>query len=278
MAPEVSSSPKISIVHMSDLHFGTVVSKLCEPLLERIEKSQPALVVVSGDLTQRARRYQFERAAEFLDQIKFPKLVVPGNHDMPLWNLYRRFYNSLDDYRQIIASDIEPVYRSNRLIAAGINSARAIEWKEGRVSGEQIRKLEEAFKEAKDTQFKIVVMHHPLIDCVVDRDFPVVDGADEALESIMKIGADMVLSGHLHHQYACQSVHKRAILVIQAGTALSSRTRGMRNSFNVVEIESDDCVNLIIYEWDVPEQTFVRGRLMRFEQRGLWKLVQNESL
>lgn len=266
---------KQKIVHLSDLHFGTVVPELCTPLYEVIESVGPDLVAISGDLTQRARKSQFEAAASFLDKIRFRKLIVPGNHDIPLWNIFRRFFNSLDDYKATITTDLEPVIRTDGMQVLGINSTSALEWKEGRISDDQIGRIRKAFGEQQSDVFKVLVMHHPLIDCVIDRDFDVVDGSQRTLEMLLEVGVDLVLTGHLHHQYACQSVHERSILVIQAGTALSHRTRGLPNSFNVLELNPNE-VTLTIYEWN-EKGRFEAEKMMRFEGRGSWKLAALEK-
>jgi 3',5'-cyclic AMP phosphodiesterase CpdA len=129
------------IVHISDLHFGRVNPMLIEPLLARITALQPAVVAVSGDLTQRATVEQFEEARGFLQRIPFPQVVVPGNHDISFWNVYRRFARPLERYRRYINAEAEPSYADDRLFLLGINTARSLAWKEGRVSLEQIERL-----------------------------------------------------------------------------------------------------------------------------------------
>jgi 3',5'-cyclic AMP phosphodiesterase CpdA len=259
------------IVHLSDLHFGALTPALCEPLLGFIEKADPDVVVISGDITQRARQSQFQKASEFIERIKFPKLIVPGNHDIPLWNVFHRFFRPLDEYRAAINENLEPTYSDQRLFIAGMNSARSLEWKEGRISKKQMRRIEALFKKIDEQTFKIIVLHHPLIDCVAGNNVQVVKRADEFLDVMLRIGVDMVLTGHLHHQYACQSLHERAMLVIQAGTALSYRTRGQKNSFNLIDIHHNDIVNLIPHEWNPQVGNFLPAELLRFEKRGLWQ-------
>jgi|WetSurMetagenome_2_1015567.scaffolds.fasta_scaffold841269_1 3',5'-cyclic AMP phosphodiesterase CpdA len=98
----------VRIVPISDLHFGTVVQELVDPLLNVIDALRPRLVVISGDLTQRAEEWQFAEAAEFLKRVSQPKPVVPGNHDVPLWNVWNRFYKPLDRYKRYISAELEP--------------------------------------------------------------------------------------------------------------------------------------------------------------------------
>src|SRR5262249_11306988 len=119
------------IIHISDLHFGRVNPALVEPLLAIINQQQPNVVAVPGDLTQRATRDQFEEARRLLDRILFPKVVVPGNHDISLWNVYRRFARPLERYRRHIGIEIEPIYVDDQLFVLGLNTARSLTWKQG---------------------------------------------------------------------------------------------------------------------------------------------------
>lgn len=275
MQDTLFADPTSRIVHLSDLHFGTVISELCDSLLNVIETSQPTLVVVSGDLTQRAKERQFQQALEFLERIKFPTLVVPGNHDVPLWNLYCRFFHPMERYKHIITNDMAPVFRNKNLLVLGLNSARSFTIKEGGISREQRDIIRKVFGSAPAEVFKVVVFHHPLVDCMPEEDFAIVEGAAEALAALQSTGVEMALTGHLHHQYACESVHEQSILMIQAGTALSYRKRGFPNSFNVLDVEST-AVALTIYEWNDVENKFTPGRFMRFEKTPQWRLAPDK--
>ena len=99
-----------TLVHLSDLHFGRTDPALIEPLLASIAAIAPDLVVVSGDLTQRARAAQFAEARAFLDRIAQPRIVVPGNHDVPLYRVWERFLSPLGKYKKHIGSDLEPTF------------------------------------------------------------------------------------------------------------------------------------------------------------------------
>src|SRR5688572_23186994 len=114
-----------TIVHLSDIHFGRVDARIVAPLVEAVRAVAPNLVAVSGDLTQRARRRQFQQARAFLDQLPPPLLVVPGNHDVPLYNLAARLLDPYGGYRRHIAEDLEPSYQDDEAIAVGLNSARS---------------------------------------------------------------------------------------------------------------------------------------------------------
>src|SRR4051812_24038963 len=129
------------IIHLSDLHFGRIDPAILEPLLEFIGEVKPDLVAISGDLTQRARTTEFLAAKEFLAAIPFPQIVVPGNHDVPLHNLFARFARKLDRYRRYITADLQPVFADSEVVAVGVNTARALTWKDGRINRRQLKRL-----------------------------------------------------------------------------------------------------------------------------------------
>src|SRR3989304_4029862 len=115
-----------TIVHLSDLHFGRLDARIIAPLVERITSIHPDLIAVSGDLPQRARRRQFQQASAFLDRLPFPKIVVPGNHDVPAFNMAARIFDPFGGYRRWISPDLEPAYIDNEVAMIGLNSARAL--------------------------------------------------------------------------------------------------------------------------------------------------------
>src|SRR5215210_5394137 len=149
------------IVHLSDLHFGRIDAELLEPLVEAVCEVAPTLVVVSGDLTQRARSQQFEEARAFLDRLPKPQVVVPGNHDVPLYDVYSRFARPLDKWRRFISEEVEPVYEDDELVVAGVNTARSLTTKYGRINEGQIGRLRGLLCNYGDPVTKVVVTHHP---------------------------------------------------------------------------------------------------------------------
>ncbi len=127
-----------TIAHLSDIHFGRVDPLLVPPLIRAVNQSKPDLVAVSGDLTQRARSHQFKQAREFLDALPRPQIVVPGNHDVPLYNIFARFVEPLDKYRRYISDDLRPFYHDDEIAVLGVNTARSLTIKGGRINERQI--------------------------------------------------------------------------------------------------------------------------------------------
>lgn len=233
------------IVHMSDLHFGRTDDTVVESLIETVNQIQPDLVVVSGDLTQRAKSREFAAARAFLDRLPQPQIVVPGNHDVPLYNVYKRFVSPLKGFTKYITCDLRPFYRDDEVAVVGVNTARSLTIKDGRISKEQVAEISARFSVLDDRFFKIVVTHHPFdLPAGFSKDH-LVDRAEKAMPEIAESGADIFLSGHLHVSNITDSAIRyrlasgRSGLIIQAGTATSTRGRGESNSFNLLECDGD---------------------------------------
>jgi len=196
---------------------------------------------VSGDLTQRARRRQFQRARAFLDRLPPPLLVVPGNHDVPLYNLAARFLDPYGGYRRHIARDLEPVYQDEETIAVGLNSARAVPFHGGgRLNETQVVRARTRLVAAPAGAIRIVVTHHPFDLPASHGDEHLIGRSDMAMRQLAAAGADLFLAGHLHVSHVGHSADRYRIaghsaLVVQAGT-LSTRGRGELNSFNVLRL------------------------------------------
>lgn len=231
-----------SIVHLSDLHFGTEHPHLVEGLLSDLDELNPTLVAISGDLTQRARLSQFAAARTFLSKIRQPVLVVPGNHDLPLHNVWRRFWRPLAAYRQYITDELAPAFIDDTLMVVGLNTARSTTWKNGRISHAQIRHLRSVLCDAPPTLFKVLVAHHPFLAPPHNPKESLVGRRSQALQVAEACGTDLILAGHLHVGYsgdvrAGHALIRRSILVAHAGTAVSRRTRRESNAYNVIRID-----------------------------------------
>lgn len=245
------------LVHISDLHFGTESKNIAEGLIKDIHMLRPDLVIVSGDLTQRARRKQFKAAKEFLNKIPFEKIIVPGNHDIPLFDIFRRILFPLSSYKKIISENVNPFYRDDEMALMGINSARSLTWKNGRISTDQIREIENEFCPIDNSIIKIIVTHHPFIPPPGDPGIKLVGRSVKALAVISNCKVDLLLAGHIHHGYSGDirpyyPEGKRSIISVQAGTAISQRLRNEPNAFNFISL-SKRFISIEIRTWNEKE-------------------------
>ncbi|MCB1354709.1 MAG: metallophosphoesterase [Rhodobacteraceae bacterium] len=226
------------IIHLSDLHFGRTRPELLEPLLAVIRDLEPDLVALSGDLTQRARRSQFGAARAFLDRLDLHWLAVPGNHDVPLYNVPLRLTDPFSGYRRRISRDLEPVYVDEEIAVVGLNTVDPLAWQRGRVTPDDIAR---AAERAGRAPVKILMAHHPFKH-VPDEPKALMKGAPEGLEALARTGFDVVLAGHLH-AWRVEPVTARLedarTLQVQAGTGLSTRLRGEENDFNLLTIDGE---------------------------------------
>lgn len=247
------------IVHLSDLHFGAHDPRLVDAVEARIDETRPDLVVISGDFTQRARTEQFQEACAFLTRLKaagHEVLAVPGNHDIPLYDVLRRFLSPLTRYRRYIDDSLCPYHEMEDAAVLGINTARSLTFKDGRVNEEQVAHIRDTFgKHGRDTP-RILVTHHPMFA------LPVGDGPElgkavgrqqMALTAVSEAGVDLLLAGHNHRastHHAEELVTGAGhVLVVQAGTATSVRLRDEEQSFNILDIGADHEVEIAVQAW-----------------------------
>jgi 3',5'-cyclic AMP phosphodiesterase CpdA len=249
-----------TIVHLSDLHFGRLDVRILEPLIERITAINPDLVAISGDLTQRALRSQFESARAFLDRIPFPTLAVPGNHDVPLYNVPARLLDPFGGYRRYIAADLEPSHIDGEMAVVGLNSARALVMGgRGRLNMRQVDEAAARLRSIAAASIKAIVTHHPFDLPVGFHDDHLVGRARVAMARFAEAGADLFLAGHLHVSHVGHSAERYRIaghsaLVVQAGT-LSMRGRGELNTFNVLRFARPD-MTIERYSWETGGRAF----------------------
>lgn len=258
-----------TVAHISDLHFGRTDPQMVERLRARLLRLRPDLIVVSGDLTQRAKPAEFQAARAFLDSIPEPQIVIPGNHDIELYNPYGRFVERLRRYRTFIADDVEPTFADSELMVVSVNTARSLTIKGGRINGEQLRRLHEHLHSASPGAVKILVAHHPL-DLPEMLNHSLVGGARNALRALAGSGIDLILSGHLHVSRSTPPAERMRIgghtaLLVQAGTAVSTRSRGEGNSFNLLETSSGR-ITVHQHCWSLQKNDFMQGRTERYHR------------
>jgi 3',5'-cyclic AMP phosphodiesterase CpdA len=244
-----------SFIHLSDTHFGTEDPRVVEDLCALVTAQRPGLVVFSGDVTQRARRVQFAAARRFVDRLGLPALVIAGNHDIPLFNLFARWRHPYAGFLRAFG-DLEPVFRAPGLHVVGVDSTTPRRHKDGELDATTIRRACERLDASEPGVVRVVVMHHPLL-AITDSDIAnLAHGHREALAAFAECGVDLVLGGHIHLPYVRPAPDpvvdpERRMWIVQAGTAVSTRTRdGQPNSVHLVRYDAEGCRVLVVEQWD----------------------------
>ncbi|HEV2233339.1 MAG TPA: metallophosphoesterase family protein [Terriglobia bacterium] len=257
-----------TIVHLSDLHFGRVDHATTQPLVRQIKAIQPHLVVVSGDLTQRARKEQFQEAGRFLESLPKPQIVIPGNHDVPAYNLFKRFLTPLKRYRQYVTDELLPHYIDDELAVFGLNSTRSFTTQYGRLREKDIARVCEKLGQLPEGVTKIVACHHPFDLPLKHTQRDLIRSAESAMRAFADCCVDIILSGHLHRSHTSHAAQRYRIqghkaLIVQAGTAISNRRRSETNSFNVLRIGD---ANLIVERltWNVKDSSYTLSKAEEF--------------
>ncbi|MGB3212498.1 MAG: metallophosphoesterase [Desulforhopalus sp.] len=259
-----------TLAHISDLHFGREDPRLIDGMMHSLEKIQPQLVVISGDLTQRARQREFKAARAFLDSLPWPHLVIAGNHDIPAYNFAERFFTPWKKWRRYLGYPLEPIVSGSGYIAIGINTARRsgtlIDWSRGRVSPEQISVMAGHLDKCEDEKLRVIVAHHPFWLPEDYRHRHTIGGRDMALSAMRKTGVDIILSGHVHFAYTRLL---DGLIISHAGTAVSNRLNvNNRNSFKIVR---GNRRKLAIETWEWGNTSFSIAKERFFNRtRGEW--------
>lgn len=265
------------LLHLSDTHFGTEQPEVVTALLRLAREIQPDLAVLSGDVTQRARRRQFEAARRFMETLAAPaRLVIPGNHDIPLYNLAARMVSPYGNYCRAFGAELEPHFTSDDLLVIGVNTTRPWRHKDGEVSAEQIERVAQHLRRITPRQLRIVVVHQP-VEVISDSDREnLLHGYREAIKSWAAAGADLILSGHIHYPFVrtlhgaqTQTAAVRPAWAVSAGTAVSSRVRdGMPNSVNLIRYDPAQSPRTCVIErmdFDAASASFVIAETTRLE-------------
>ncbi len=251
------------LLHISDTHFGTEQAPVVEALLRTAHQQRPGLVVLSGDITQRARRRQFESARRFVERLgAVPTLVVPGNHDIALLNLAARVFAPYAGYMKAFGKELEPVLESPHWLVIGLNTTRAYRHKHGELSPDQVIRTAERLRRATPAQLRILIVHHPVVVTLREDHRNRLRMDADTIARWSEAGADLVLGGHIHLPYVA-ALHERIsglarpMWAVQAGTAISRRVRpGVPNSVNLIRwgdpLPAGQCV---VERWDYSRGT-----------------------
>jgi 3',5'-cyclic AMP phosphodiesterase CpdA len=251
------------LLQISDPHFGTEQPPVVEALAALARQQRPDLLVLSGDITQRARPAQFRAARAFMDRLGAPMLAVPGNHDLPLLDLWARLRHPYARHIAAFGSELEPVHCSPDLMVVCVNTTRAWRHKHGEVSELQIDRVARTLAGAEAAQLRVVVVHQPVAVTRAEDAPNRLRGHAAALQRWAAVGADLVMGGHIHLPYV-MALHglARPIWAVQAGTAVSSRVRkGVPNSVNLLRwgaASSPGCCLIEQWDFSAAKQTFVR--------------------
>lgn len=265
------------IAHLSDIHFGANDPTIVAATIDWLKERQPDLVIISGDLTQRARERQFRDAAAYLQALRqngLRLLVIPGNHDVPLYDVIRRFASPLGRYKRHISADLCPWVETDEAAILGINTARSLTIKDGRINTDQMQLVRQRFNGVAPDKTRILVTHHPLFKLPIGQGNELSEAVgrhQDALQAINDAGIHLTLAGHFHRTYA-EAARKMVAeagptLVIQAGTATSTRLRNQEpQSFNWLHVERGNRMELQVIVWN--GQEFERASHVGFSLDG----------
>lgn len=246
------------LIQISDPHFGTEQPEVVEALQRLARRLKPDILILSGDITQRARRMQFRAAQEFVASLGIPnRLILPGNHDIPLFNVAARLLHPYRNYQQSFGAQLEPQIEVAGIRIIGVNATRWWRHTDGQLGRAQIERVSRLLRDTRADQVKMVVTHQPLHVPSAAEKHDLAYGADAAIPAWSKAGADIVMGGHIHLPYV-RPVHEyrldlsRKLWCVQAGTAVSSRVRrGAPNSVHVLHVPDRAAESgLEVHRWD----------------------------
>ena len=246
-----------TLIQISDTHFGTEQPQVVEALVDMVHKQAPDLALVSGDITQRARRSQFRAARVFIDSLNVPRvLAIPGNHDIPLLDVLTRTFRPYAKYAREFGNELEPVFENNAMLVATVKTTRRYRHVDGEVSTAQIERVARLLSAAKPQQLRIVVTHQPVCVMRTEDEENLLRGHAAAIRAWAAAGVDLIMGGHIHLPYVCP-LHEplgngvRRLWAVQAGTAVSSRIRHEAgNSVNIVRYDASTPETIQVEQWD----------------------------
>jgi 3',5'-cyclic AMP phosphodiesterase CpdA len=260
------------ILHISDTHFGTERPQVVAALTDLARQQSPSVVVLSGDITQRARGHQFDAACTFLRGLSLPLLAIPGNHDIPLFNLFARCFSPYANYTRVFGRDLEPEHDSPSLLVLCLNTTRPSRHTDGEISVAQIERVATRLRAASPEQLRVVVTHQP-VHVIRPSDVEnLVHGHEAAVRAWSAAGADLLLGGHIHLPYVRPLSDAfrdlpRELWVVQAGTAVSERVRGgTSNSINLIHHRANAPELCTVERWDYDDR---KAAFVHFESQNL---------
>ncbi len=269
------------LMHISDLHAGrTFHPRVAEQLAREARDLRPDLLVISGDLVQRADFVaQWDAIIHYLQQLPQPQLIVPGNHDVPLFHVVERLTRPLDRYQRYISPNLNPVFERPGLVVVGGNSAHGLTIDGGYVSREQQRVMAHLFARYPDDVCKIAVLHHGVVRPPGCEKRSIVRNADEATQMLDQSGVDVLLCGHHHVSYVGVAGNAKGFIICQSGTSASWRIREGecgKNAYNVLTIE-ETTMHISMRRYVETSGRFEALGEYEFQRRGAWAPVHRRN-
>ena len=234
------------LLQISDPHFGTERAQVVAALERLVHALRPGVLLLSGDITQRATAAQFAAARAFVDRLAVPAvLTIPGNHDIPLFNVAARLFSPYAHYARAFGAAMEPQHENDEVLVLAVNTTRWYRHADGEVSAAQIERVAQRLEAAPPAQWRIVVVHQPIAVTREQDRHNLLHGHEAAARRWAAAGADMVVGGHIHLPFVLPLRERwpdlpRAVWAVQAGTAVSHRVRAdAGNSVNVFRLGTD---------------------------------------
>lgn len=221
----------LSIVHLSDLHFGRTSEHVLKDLKTFLETNKETinLTILTGDLTQRAKSHEFKEAKNFLTDLPAPLFLVPGNHDVPLYNLFLRFFRPYKKFLKYMGPFSENYYEDDQVAVYGLWTPHHFSIKSGKIRTRDLIEVQDKFRQVPETKIKILASHHPLLDLSSLHIKPDV-------QSLIELNPHFILWGHEHQSQLRELKPGSLPLFVASGTSASNRTRHEVNSFNLIKV------------------------------------------
>ncbi len=267
------------VAHISDPHFGRIASAhVQENLIDSVRAYTCDAILVTGDLTQRARRSEFRAAKEFIEALPEPQLVIPGNHDVHAW-WHRpdlRIFNPLRRYKRKISVELEPELVLPGLAVLGLNTAHGLTVKSGRCTSRHLARIRNFFAGQLPGTLKILAVHHPLSVPKRLQTLDIAHNGERVLATASENGVDVICAGHWHlahteHHHLSGS----GVLLSLAGTATSDRWRAPQlgvNSWNLIE-KTSQWTEIRVYAYDRASRVFQRHACTRYHKNGEAEII-----
>ncbi len=256
-----AEEPSTRLVHLSDLHFGANCSKAAAALLDAVARVEPSVIVVTGDLTQHGRRREFAAAAGFVKSLAAPLVAIPGNHDAPVFDPLERLVSPWRRFRTATGCAPDSMHTDHSLLLIALNSAcragPSLDWSLGRLTTRQVDTAAAALRQAPRSQLRVVALHHPVIASPGRAGEAVIPNAARIMGTFYDAGAEIILTGHAHRSAAVAAPRTEGLVIVSAGTALSTRTRGEPPSFNLVSWHAAR-IDVDVFQYDGARFTLQR--------------------